>query len=472
MMWRKERNECHRMYTDCHRVRHPRVSRIMQPLAVKGEISMSLCNRRLVALALCMFAAPLVAAPTKTERALVASVQRQQDDSTRLLEQVVNINSGTMNFKGVRAVAAVFEPRFKALGFKTRWEDGAAFSRAGHLIAERDGRGPHVLLIAHLDTVFELDSPFQRFERADENTARGPGTSDMKGGIIVALAALTALRDNRALDELKITIVMHGDEEDAGSPLALARASLIEAAKAADIAIGLENAADDPKTAVTGRRSSSRWELQVSGTTAHSSRIFSDEVGAGAAYELARILNGFYTQLRGDEFLTFSPGLIVAGSQVEFQGEPLQAKASGKDNIIVPLARASGDLRAISLEQIRQTKERMQKIVAAHLPNTSAQIEFFDSYPPMTPTEGNQKLLGIYDEVSRDLGFGAVTAVNPRRAGAADVSFAADHVDMAIDGLGLLGGHAHTPQEFADLRTLQIQGQRLAVLLHRLGRKH
>jgi glutamate carboxypeptidase len=192
-------------------------------------------------------------------------------------------------------------------------------------------------------------------------------------------------------------------------------------------------------------------------------------VGAGAAYELARILNGFYTELRGDEFLTFSPGLIVAGAQVEFQSEPLQGKSSGKDNIVVPDARASGDLRALSLAQRDATKEKMRSIVAANLPKTSAQIEFHDSYPPMTPTAGNARLLGMYDQISRDLGFGAVTAVNPRRAGAADVSFAADHVEMAIDGLGLLGGNAHTPNEFADLRTLQIQAQRLAVLLHRLS---
>ena len=88
----------------------------------------------------------------------------------------------------------------------------------------------------------------------------------------------------------------------------------------------------------------------------------------------------------------------------------------------------------------------------------------------MSPTEGNKRLLTLYDAVSRDLGFGPVTAVNPRRAGAADVSFAADHVEMAIDGLGLLGGGSHTPEEFADLRTLQIQAQRLGVLLYRLGR--
>lgn len=430
---------------------------------------MNFCDRRLVIFLMCAFAMSATAATSNTERAIVKRVERQQEASIELLEQTVNINSGTMNFAGVRAVGEVFEPHFNALGFTTRWVDGAAFGRAGHLIAERKGRGIHVLLIGHLDTVFEPTSPFQRFERVDANIAKGPGTADMKGGIVVGLAALRALHESKRLDDLTITVVLHGDEEDAGAPIDAARKDLIEAAIAADIAIGLENAADDPKTAVTGRRSSSRWELHVSGATAHSSRIFGEEVGAGAAYELARILNAFYSELRGDEFLTFSPGLIVAGAQVEFQSEPLQGSATGKDNIVVPEARASGDLRALSIAQRDETKERMRKIVAAHLPKTSARIEFHDSYPPMTPTEGNRKLLTLYDTVSRDLGFGPVSAVNPRRAGAADVSFAADHVEMAIDGLGLLGGNAHTAEEFADLRNLQIQAQRLAVLLHRLG---
>jgi glutamate carboxypeptidase len=112
----------------------------------------------------------------------------------------------------------------------------------------------------------------------------------------------------------------------------------------------------------------------------------------------------------------------------------------------------------------------MQKIVDAHLPGTTAKITFTDGYPPMAPTPGNQRLLSLYDAVSRGLGFGPVTAVDPRDAGAADISFAADHVNMAIDGLGLLGGGSHTPDEFADLRTFQIQAQRLAVLLLRLSR--
>lgn len=413
--------------------------------------------------------------PGNSEEALVTYVKSRQEPAIELLEQVVNINSGTMNLAGVRAVGTVFQPHFEALGFKTRWVDGTPFGRAGHLVAERKGKGKHVprhiLLIGHLDTVFEPDSPFQKFERVDANIARGPGTADMKGGIVVALAALAALQQIDALDHLNITVVLHGDEEDSGRPLALARETLIEAAKAADMAIGLENAADDPATAVTARRSSGRWQIKVQAKSAHSSQIFTDEVGAGAIYELSRILHSFYTQLQGEEYLTFNPGLVVGSTQVEFNPEPLQAKASGKDNIIAPIAIASGDLRAITPQQIEQTKERMRKIVAAHLPQTSAQITFDDSYPPMAPTEGNKRLLGMYDSVSRDLGFGPVTPVNPRRAGAADVSFAADHVEMAIDGLGLLGGGSHTPTEFADLRTFQIQAQRLAVLLYRLGKE-
>ena len=411
--------------------------------------------------------------PDKSEQAIVTHVKSQQASAVALLEQVVNINSGTMNFAGVKAVSDAFQPRFTALGFKTRWVDGAAFGRAGHLVAEHKGKskGPHILLIGHLDTVFEPDSPFQRFERIDENIVRGPGTADMKGGIVVALAALSALKEVGALDRMNLTIVLHGDEEDSGAPLSAARTTLIDAAKAADIAIGLENAADDPSTAVTGRRSSGRWQIKATGKTAHSSQIFTEEVGAGAIYELARILNGFYTELQGEELLTFNPGLAIGSTQVEYVPEPLQGKASGKDNIVAPIAIASGDLRAITPEQITRTQEKMRAIVAKHLPQTSAEIAFDEGYPPMAPTAGNARLLGIYDQVSRDLGFGAVTAVNPRRAGAADVSFAADHVEMAIDGLGLLGGDSHTPTEFADLRTLQIQAQRLAVLLYRLDNK-
>ena len=92
-----------------------------------------------------------------------------------------------------RAVGRRFRAEFERLGFTTRWVDGAAFKRAGHLVAEHPGRGPHILLIGHLDTVFDSDSPFQRFERLSPTSARGPGIIDMKGGDVVIVEALSAL---------------------------------------------------------------------------------------------------------------------------------------------------------------------------------------------------------------------------------------------------------------------------------------
>jgi glutamate carboxypeptidase len=416
---------------------------------------------------------PAAAQLSAVEQTMIRTVDAEQERTVSMLETWVNQNSGSLNSPGVEAVGRMLRAELEPLGFRVEWIDMKRAGRAGHIVARHkaNGRGKRMLLIGHLDTVFEPNHPFQRFERIDAQTARGPGTSDMKGGLVVALAALTALKEAEALDGMHITIVMTGDEEDSGRPLSLARASLVEAAKAADVAIGLENGADDPKTALTARRGYTGWQIDVKARSSHSSQVFSEQVGAGAIYELARILHTFYEELHGEELLTFNPGLIAGSTQLNFDPKNLRAETFGKDNIVAPIAVATGDLRTISPEQLERTKERMQKIVAASLPHASATITFRDGYPPMPPTDGNRKLLEIYDAVSRDLGFGAVTAVDPRRAGAADVSFVAHEVEMAIDGIGLLGRGNHTPDEVADLRTFQIQSQRLAVLLLRLNER-
>lgn len=403
------------------------------------------------------------------EHQIATYIGSHQTEAIDLLHRVVDINSGTLNFDGVRQVAAVFQPEFEALGFKALWIDGAPFNRAGHLVLERPGDGPHVLLIGHMDTVFEKSSPFQKFKLEGENIAHGPGTSDMKGGIVVGLYALRALASIHGLDKLNLTFVLMGDEEDVGKPVTLARADLMAAGKAADIAIGLENADDDPRTAITARRGASGWTLETGGISAHSSLVFNSDVGAGAVFEMTRILDQFYRDLHHQQYLTFNPGIVLGGAQVDYKPGTWAGSASGKSNIVVPKTVVEGDLRTISLAQRDRVEARMQKIVAAHLPHTTATISFDNDYPPMAPTAGNQKLLAQYDQVSRDLGFGPVTAVDPMKAGAADISFVADEVKMAIGGLGLLGGGNHTEQEFADLRNFPIQSERLAVLLYRLS---
>ena len=408
----------------------------------------------------------------RTERQLVAAIDRRAPAALALLERAVNVNSGTMNLEGVRQVGRLFQPELEALGFEVRWVDGSSWARAGHLVARREGRrgSPKVLLIGHLDTVFESDSPFQRFERLDNSTARGPGVIDMKGGDVIVLLALGALADAGMLDRLSLRVVFTGDEEKSGLPHSLSRRDLFEAADWADVAIGFEDGAGDPRSAVIARRGATSWTLLTSGTPAHSSQIFRSDIGSGAVYEAGRILAAFHDSLGHERYLTINPGLILGGTTIGLQDDGSRGVAFGKTNVIAESTTVLGDLRALTLEQRARAKSTMERVVADHLPHTGAQITFEDGYPPLAPSPGNHRLLAMYDQASRDLGFGPVEAVDPSRAGAADVSFTEGRVDMALDGVGLMGDGGHTVGETADLRTFRSQAKRAAVVLWRLAK--
>ncbi len=199
----------------------------------------------------------LYAQVSKTEKRIVSAVDAHHSEALKLLEEVVNINSGSMNFEGVKKVGMIFKLKLDALGFTTKWVDGKSWGRSGHLIAEHKGKGKTLLLVGHLDTVFELASPFQQFEMVNDSTMKGPGVGDMKGGDVVIIQAMQALKDAGVLKDMNIIIVMTGDEELSGRPLNLARKDLIDAARVADIALGFEDGDGNPKTAVVARRSSS-----------------------------------------------------------------------------------------------------------------------------------------------------------------------------------------------------------------------
>ncbi len=445
-------------------------------------------------------AADPMAALGKVERRAVAAVDPGVPAALALLERAVNLNSGTMNFDGVRETGRLFEAELAALGFATEWVDGAAWGRAGHLIARRiagdaaaakaPARGrpgvrdlgagaggadagaagrPKVLLIGHLDTVFEKDSPFQRWERLSDSTAKGPGSTDMKGGNVVMLLALRALREAGALDRLDFAVILTGDEEKAGTPLELSRRRLRELADWADVAIGFEDGDGDPRTAVVARRGSSGWRLEVTAKPYHSSQIFREDVGAGAIFEASRLLQAFRDSLAGERLLTYNPGLIVGGTTVTLDSSGSRGTAFGKSNVIAERAIVTGDLRALSGEQLARARATLSRLAASGAPHARASLEFEDGYPPLAPAPGNDRLLAIYDRASRDLGLGGVTPVDPARAGAADISFCDGRVVMAMDGVGLMGEGGHTVDEIADLRTLPTQAKRMVLTLLRLG---
>lgn len=407
--------------------------------------------------------------PVSTEEIMVNNVDEERARAVALLRASVNINSGSMNFVGVKAVAEHLAPEFEELGFDVEWIDGTPFERAGHLVASRGDSGPKILLIGHLDTVFPAESDFQEFEIFDEFFARGPGTTDMKGGNIIMIQALRAMRAANVLDDVSVRIVLTGDEELSGDPKSLRSAALVEAGVWADYAIGFEDGDGNPATAVIARRGSTGWILTVSGTRAHSSQVFQPEFGDGAIYEAARILNKFRTELTKEPNLTFNPGMILGGTDVVFDEAGNRGTAFGKDNVISSAVTVSGDVRAMSPEQLEFAKQKMHEIVANNLQMTDASIEFDAGYPPMAPSDGNYALLEMFNQASIDLGFGEVAAVNPRNAGAADISFVGGEVEMAMDGVGLMGSGGHTLDEIADLRTLPMQTKRVALLMYRLS---
>ena len=433
------------------------------------SLGLIMCGLSLLLVGLIMGAPFASAELTPLESRLAEIAKQQKAPAIALLEQVVNINSGTMNHAGVKQVADVFDQELKALGFETRWHDLSAVDRAGHLFADNGGPGVCQLLIGHLDTVFEASSPFQNFQRQGD-TATGPGVSDMKGGDVVILFALKALKAAGVLDEGRYVVALIGDEEKSGSPKSISRKHLIDAAKSCDVGLGFEYATS-LNAATVARRGSSGWRLTVTGERAHSSMIFSEAVGSGAIFEAARILTRFHEQLTGEQYLTFNPGMIAGGTEVDYDPALNAGRVFGKTNVVAQSVVVQGGLRSLSRDQELRARARMREIATENnLPKTSAEIIFSDGYPSMAPTPGNLALLALLSQTSQDLGYGPVTAYDPGLRGAADISFVADYVD-AIDGIGIEGQGAHALTEQIDLNTLPMLIERAALLMYRISQQ-
>ena len=409
---------------------------------------------------------------------MVRSIDAHNDADLALLQQLVDINSGTMHFAGVEAVKDVLIPKFEALGFKVRWVPmQSQTNRAGDLIAEHpcpagEGQcGKKLLLIGHMDTVFEPTSTFQKYAivpNTDDKIATGPGVADMKGGLVVMLAALRAMQEAGVLDHSEIRVVLSGDEERVGDPMTVARHDLVEAAKQSDVALEFEPSVrlNGQDTVSIARRSSTTWHIEATGLSGHSSQIFGDRLGYGAIYELTRILDAFRNQLP-EEGLTYNVGLILGGATAEINHDNTGGAATGKANVIAPTAIATGDLRTLNDEQTKRIEAKMQAIVAAHLPKTGATITFNESYPAMARTPAGEKLLSEWNDVSVALGLGPVVEGGPMTRGAGDISFTAPYIPGLV-GVGILGEGYHATGETAYLDSLPKQAKRNAILMERL----
>lgn len=404
------------------------------------------------------------------EHRIVAAVKGRSPAALELLERSARINSGSANLEGVRATGELFRSELEGLGFATRWVDmPPEMKRAGHLVAERSGsKGKRLLLLGHLDTVFGKSSKVATWERRGDRV-RGQGVSDMKGGIVVMIEALRALHEVGVLEGSTAAVMLTGDEESVGSPIQAARAEMVVLAKRSDVALSFEGMGREGarETAVVARRAQTRWDVAVKARSGHSSRVFTDELGFGAIYEGARIVNAFREKLV-EPGVTFNPGIVLGGTEVR-SPETGANSASGRRNVIATDFVVNGDLRFRSSEQGEQVRARMREIVAASLPGTSATIRFEDRYPAMPPSDSNKALLEAFSRASQDAGLGAIESEPPDARGAGDVQFTAPHVP-GLDGLGAYGRNEHSDDEELEIASIERGAIRAALLIYRLTR--
>ena len=405
---------------------------------------------------------------SKTEKKIVTNIDAGMPAALQLLKESVNINSGTFNIAGVKKTGELFAKELEALGFTVTWITMPdSIKRAGHLVAMRKGKkGKRVLLIGHLDTVFEPDMPPNPFTMLNDTTATGQGVVDMKGGDVIVIAALKALHQQKLLDNTTITVYFTGDEENAAMPHSVSRGDFIERSKQHDIALAFESAMS-MDTVTTARRGASEWKLEVEGKQAHSSGIF--RVGYGSVYEAARIVNTFREKLSTQPFLTFNPALFIGGSDVQYDAVAQKGSVSSKTNIISPRTVVIGDLRFLSEEQKERARDTMRMIVAEHLAGTNATISFKDGIPSMPPTAGNDSLRQLTSDISETLGYGIVYAGDPGKRGAGDISYVADYLNC-LDGLGASGNGSHAPGETINLAEYPKLIKRTALMIYRLTR--
>lgn len=406
------------------------------------------------------------------EKNTIDFISKNKQDQLKLLENLVNINSETSNVEGVKRNGEIIKSELEALGFNVKWHDlPSEMHHAGSLVATIKGNSrKKILIIGHMDTVFPIDSPFQRFTLSpDHQYATGPGVIDAKGGIVTILYAMKALHHIGELKNANITIVFTGDEELAAKPTSISRKTLIDIAKNSDIALGFEFALSSDEL-IVGRRGLDEWFLTSTGKSQHSATIFQANTGFGAVYETSRVLNEIQQHLSHTPGLTINAGLLLGGQKVHEDIETGTGSAAGRKTIVPAIAYAHGDMRFLSDQQRNEAQKNMLQISTHSLQGTKSSISFKPIIPPMQATKSNDELLALYSAINQKLGGSAIKAASPELRGGADISYTSPYIKAGLDGLGPWGKGAHTEAETLEIDALTIATQRTALFILNYGK--
>ncbi len=339
--------------------------------------------------------------------------------------------------RGLRAAAAWLEGRFARFGTVSRVE----LPTGPLLRVVRRGRGPHVLLLAHYDTVHPKGTWKQRWREEGERIY-GPGVYDMKGGLLFIPWAVRYLI-GAGLEHPHLTVLLTPDEE-IGS--LASREVILEAATLADAALVLEAPMRNGDLKVA-RKGVGHFRVRVRGRAAHQG--VEPEKGVNAVVEAAHFVLHAVAQEDRDAGTTVGPNRIAGGFAT---------------NVVAPTAEIEVDLRAWTLAEARRVEAAL-KNYRPRLKGARIEVEGGLNRPPMEPTPDSLRLFELAREEAAALGF---TVGAGRVGGGSDGNFTQARGVPTLDGLGPVGGDAHQPSEHVERPSLARRGALLARLLWRL----
>ncbi|MGN8646984.1 M20 family metallopeptidase [Gracilibacillus sp. HCP3S3_G5_1] len=377
-------------------------------------------------------------------------LEGQYDQMLKMLEQLVNIDSCSYDKAGVDKVGAIMKQYYQAIDFVVGEVKQKKYGN--HLILRRknvDISKPTILILTHMDTVFEKGTASERPFHINANKAYGPGVIDMKASLVSVYYAMKALlvNNNSSVDQVEILLT---SDEEIGSPTS--RELIEKHAQNKKYALVMEPARKNGAI-VSARRGKGLYKLEVIGKAAHSG--IEPEKGRSAIEELAHKIIQLYDITDEEEGIHVNVGLIEGGTSV---------------NTISDHATAEVDVRFRTQEQAEEIKEQIATIIAStEVDGTKVKIEGGINRPPMEKTEQTEKLLRIIKRVGDELD---IFIKDTETGGGSDASFTSALGIPTVDGLGPVGGRAHRESEYLELESFVPRTLLLAHVIAELAKSY
>jgi glutamate carboxypeptidase len=367
------------------------------------------------------------------------------------LKNIVNIDSGTYNKRGIDQAGEYLQERFQEFGFSTRLDRQEEYGN--HLIATHNGRapsGPRLLLIGHIDTVFADGEaqrrPFTIDKQNGKRIATGPGILDMKSGVLIGMYALHLLIAAQEANYQSVTFLCNSDEE-IGSPSS--KPLVQELARQADAALVLEPGRSET-TVVSSRRGVGQYRVEVQGVSAHAGVEL--KRGRNAILELANQVQRLQALNDTIPGTSLNVGFIHGGERT---------------NVVPAYAYCDIDIRVSDQAGLKALEAAMRKVTSRNVvQGTKITLSGTMCHMPFERTEANARLVRLVKEVGLEMGL---RMEDVGSGGGSDGNTTSAMGVPTLDGLGAGGGLAHNPGEYIELDYLPARIALLARLIQRIG---